>query len=104
MKRLICFHLFNDFSGSPKVLRMVLGGLLESAERRVESGELRVESGKVRVEIVTSKGEGALSDLDGRKGVRMHRYAYRFSENGAVTMLRYSWVQLYISACLSAIC
>lgn len=96
MKRLICFHLFNDFSGSPKVLRMVLGGLLESAERRVESGEWRVESGKVRVEIVTSKGEGALSDLDGRKGVRMHRYAYRFSENGAVTMLRYSWVQLYV--------
>lgn len=96
MKRLICFHLFNDFSGSPKVLRMVLGGLLESAERRVESGELRVESGKVRVEIVTSKGEGALSDLDGRKGVRMHRYAYRFSDNGVVTMLRYSWVQLYV--------
>lgn len=96
MKRLICFHIFNDFSGSPKVLRMVLGGLLESAERRVESGELRVESGKVRVEIVTSKGEGALSDLDGRKGVRMHRYAYRFSDNGVVTMLRYSWVQLYV--------
>lgn len=96
MKRLICFHLFNDFSGSPKVLRMVLGGLLESAERRVESGEWRVESGKVRVEIVTSKGEGALSDLDGRKGVRMHRYAYRFSDNGVVTMLRYSWVQLYV--------
>lgn len=96
MKRLVCFHLFNDFSGSPKVLRMVLGGLLESAERRVESGEWRVESGKVRVEIVTSKGEGALSDLDGRKGVRMHRYAYRFSDNGVVTMLRYSWVQLYV--------
>lgn len=89
MNKLVCFHLFNDFSGSPKVLRMVLGGLLES-------GELRVESGESRVEIVTSKGEGALSDLDGRKGVRMHRYAYRFSENGAVTMLRYSWVQLYI--------
>lgn len=94
MKRLVCFHLFNDFSGSPKVLRMVLGGLLESG--LLESGEWRVESGKWRVEIVTSKGEGALSDLDGRKGVRMHRYAYRFSENGAVTMLRYSWVQLYI--------
>lgn len=82
MKRLVCFHLFNDFSGSPKVLRMVLGGLLE----RGVSG----------VEIVTSKGEGALSDLYGRKGVRMHRYTYRFSENGAVTMLRYSWVQLYV--------
>lgn len=82
MKRLICFHLFNDFSGSPKVLWMVLGGLLES--------------GQWSMEIVTSKGEGALSDLDGRKGVRMHRYAYRFSGNGVVTMLRYSWVQLYV--------
>lgn len=73
MKRLVCFHLFNDFSGSPKVLRMVLGGLLERGEWSVE--------------IVTSKGEGALSDLEGWKGVRMHRYAYRFSENGVVTML-----------------
>ena len=82
INKLVCFHLFNDFSGSPKVLRMVLGGLLER--------------GAWRVEIVTSKGEGALSDLDGRKGVRMHRYAYRFSENGVVTMLRYSWVQVYL--------
>lgn len=82
MKRLVCFHLFNDFSGSPKVLRMVLGGLLER--------------GAWSVEIVTSKGEGALSDLDGRKRVQMHRYTYRFSKNGLVTMLRYSWVQLYV--------
>ena len=89
MKRLVCFHLFNDFSGSPKVLRLVLGGLLENREWRVERGGLSVE-------IVTSKGEGALSDLDGRKGVRMHRYAYRFSDNGVVTILRYSWVQLYV--------
>lgn len=81
MKRLICFHLFNDFSGSPKVLRMVLGGLAEKG---------------TAIDIVTSKGEGALSDLDGRKGVRMHRYAYHFSDNGLVTTLRYSWVQLYV--------
>lgn len=89
MNKLVCFHLFNDFSGSPKVLRMVLGGLLERGAWRGESGEWRVE-------IVTSKGEGALSDLDGRKGVRMHRYAYCFSENGVVTMLWYSWVQVYL--------
>lgn len=82
MNKLVCFHLFNDFSGSPKVLRMVLGGLLDR--------------GSWIVEIVTSKGEGALSDLDGRNGAQVHRYAYRFSENGAVTMLRYSWVQLYV--------
>ncbi len=89
MIKIVCFHLFNDFSGSPKVLRLVLGGLLESRELRVERGEWSVE-------IVTSNGEGALSDLDGRKGVRMSRYTYRFSDNGVVTILRYSWVQLYV--------
>lgn len=81
MKQLVCFHLFNDFSGSPKVLRMVLEGLKDRG---------------LTIDIVTSKGEGALSDLDGRDGIRMSRYAYRFSDNGVVTMLRYSWVQLYI--------
>lgn len=81
MKRLVCFHLFNDFSGSPKVLQMVLRGLAKKG---------------TAIDIVTSKGEGALSDLNGRKGIRMSRYAYRFSDNGVVTMLRYSWVQLYV--------
>lgn len=81
MNKLVCFHLFNDFSGSPKVLRMVLGGLSEKG---------------IAIDIVTSKSEGALSDLDGRKSIRMSRYAYCFSDNGAVTMLRYSWVQLYV--------
>lgn len=43
MTRIACLHLFNDFSGSPKVLRMVLGGLLEG--------------GELRVDVVTSKGK-----------------------------------------------
>ena len=85
MSKLVCFHLFNDFSGSPKVLRMVLGGLAKQG---------------LSIDVVTSKGEGALSDLAGQEGIRISRYAYRFSDNGAVTMLRYSWVQLYIF-CLS---
>ncbi len=25
-KHIVCFHLYNDYSGSPKVLRMVLEG------------------------------------------------------------------------------
>lgn len=29
MERVICFHLFNDYSGSPKVMKMVLEGLLK---------------------------------------------------------------------------
>lgn len=80
MKRLVCFHLFNDFSGSPKVLRMVLGGLAEKG---------------MQIDLITSKGEGALSDLSKWKNVKTSTYAYRFSDNPAVTMARYFGVQLY---------
>ena len=81
MNKLVCFHLFNDFSGSPKVLRMVLEGLVKQG---------------LSIDVVTSKGEGALSDLAGLEGIGISRYAYCFSDNGLVTMLRYCWVQLYI--------
>ena len=81
MNRLVCFHLFNDFSGSPKVLRMVLG---------------RLAAKDVRIDLVTSKGEGALSGLAQQNSVRMSLYAYRFSNHGIVTMLRYTWVQIYL--------
>ena len=81
MNKLVCFHLFNDFSGSPKVLRMVLGGLAKLG---------------LSIDVVTSKGEGALTDPVGLEGIRISRYAYRFSTNGLVTMVRYSWTQLYI--------
>lgn len=81
MNKLVCFHLFNDFSGSPKVLRMVLEGLVNHG---------------IAIDVVTSRGEGALSDLAGLEGMRISRYAYRFSDNGLVTMMRYCWVQLYI--------
>lgn len=81
MKQLVCFHLFNDFSGSPKVLRMVIEGLANKG---------------IRIDVITSRGEGALSGLSKRKEVRINQYAYRFSSNGLVTMLRYSSVQLYI--------
>lgn len=80
MKRLVCFHLFNDFSGSPKVLQMVLRGLAEKG---------------MRIDLITSKGEGALSDLSKWKNVKTNTYAYRFSDNPVVTMARYFGVQLY---------
>lgn len=81
MKQLVCFHLFNDFSGSPKVLRMVIEGLADKG---------------IRIDIITSRGEGVLSGLAKRREVRMNQYTYRFSSNGVVTMLRYTGVQLYI--------
>lgn len=79
MKRIVCFHLFNDYSGSPKVLRMVLEGVLNKG---------------YRVDLVSSKG-GVLDELLHYPNLRKHSYPYRFSSNGAVTMLRYGLVQIY---------
>lgn len=79
MKHIVCFHLFNDYSGSPKVLKMVLEGLLKKG---------------FQVDLVSSKG-GALNELLHYKNLRKHSYPYRFSNTPAVTMLRYSTVQLY---------
>ncbi len=79
MKHIVCFHLFNDYSGSPKVLRMVLEGMLKKG---------------YRVDLVSSKG-GVLDELLHYPNLRKHSYPYRFSSNGAVTMLRYGLVQLF---------
>ncbi|WP_418305923.1 glycosyltransferase family 4 protein [Phocaeicola sp.] len=78
-KRIICFHLFNDYSGSPKVLNMVLKGLLCKGES---------------IKLVTSRG-GVLDELSAYSNLKRYAYSYRFSTNPVVTMLRYGLVQLY---------
>lgn len=77
--RLVCFHLFNDYSGSPKVLKNTLQHLMARG---------------VNVELVTSRG-GVLDELERVGKIKYHRYSYRFSNNGIVTMLRYIWAQIY---------
>ena len=79
MNRIVCFHHFNDYSGSPKVLKMVLEGLLEKG---------------YQVDLVTSSG-GVLDELIGMEGFRKHSYRYHFSMNPIVTMCRYAAVQVY---------
>lgn len=79
IKRIICFHLFNDYSGSPKVLRMVLEGLLKKGHR---------------VDLVSSNG-GVLDELGKYPNLKKHSYQYTFSDNALLTMLRYTGIQLY---------
>lgn len=79
MKHIICFHLFNDQSGSPKVLKMVLEGLLKK---------------DYHVDLITSNG-GTLDELLHFKNLRKYSYSYCFSNNPAITMLRYMAVQIY---------
>ena len=79
MKRIVCFHLLNDFSGSPKVLSMVLKGLLERG---------------YQVDLISSHG-GVLDTLENCPNLKKYSYCYTFSNNGMITMLRYTAVQLY---------
>ncbi len=79
MKHIVCFHLYNDYSGSPKVLNMVLEGLLEK--------------GYV-VDLVSSRG-GPLDKLSRYENLHKHSYSYHFSTRRWVTTVRYSLVQLY---------
>lgn len=80
MKYIVCFHLYNDYSGSPKVLHMVLKGILHRGHR---------------VDLITSYG-GVLDDLEQYPGLKIHHYRYSFLRRNAVTtMLRYIAVQLY---------
>lgn len=79
MKHIVCFHLFNDYSGSPKVLRMVLGGLLKKG---------------CQIDLVTSRG-GALDALETYPNLKKHSYRYKFSSCAVITMLRYIVVQFY---------
>ena len=79
MRHIVCFHLYNDYSGSPKVLKMVLEGMLRKG---------------YRIDLVSSNG-GVLDELLHYSNLQKHSYPYRFSSNGAVTMLRYCMVQLY---------
>lgn len=79
MKYIVCFHLYNDYSGSPKVLHMVLKGILHRGHR---------------VDLITSHG-GVLDDLEQYPGLKIHHYRYSFMGNAVTTMLRYTAVQLY---------
>lgn len=79
MRHIVCFHLLNDYSGSPMVLRMALRGLLRKG---------------YHVDLTTTKG-GVLDELGTANNLRRHTYSYQFSSNGMVTMLRYLWAQAY---------
>lgn len=77
--RLICFHLFNDYSGSPKVLKNVLCRLLQE---------------DIEVELITSRG-GALDDIPPAKNLKRKWYSYSYNNNAIVCALRYAAIQLY---------
>lgn len=81
MKNIVCFHLFNDYSGSPKVLKGVLKGLAANGHE---------------IKLYTSRG-GVLDELKGLENIVLEQYNYRFARNVFIRTLRYAWVQVLIS-------
>jgi Glycosyltransferase len=77
-KRLICFHVFNDYSGSPKVLRLLLHGMAKKG---------------VRIDLYTSRG-GVLDELENEDNIRIHHFHYMFCKNPVKTIIYYATNQL----------
>lgn len=79
MSRIVCFHLFNDYSGSPRVLKVIIEGLLER---------------RYNVDLVTSSG-GVLSELVSNELLKVHSYGYKFVKNEFVAFIVYFFTQLF---------
>lgn len=77
MKHLVCFHLYNDYSGSPKVLKEIISEFLKAG---------------YNVDLISSKG-GVLDELKSNNLCNI-RYNYCYSNNHVVTFFKYIWVQI----------
>lgn len=76
-KKIVAVHLLNDFSGSP----LVLSNSLKTAQ---DAGH--------EIVLITSDGEGFLSDLD----CEIRQFKYRWSANKFVTLLHFLLTQLVV--------
>ena len=78
MKKVICFHLYNDYSGSPRVLSLVIRALVEKG---------------YQVELYTSNTDGFLTGLE---GVVNHLFRYKWTKNKIITLLWLLYAQTYM--------
>lgn len=81
MKKIVCFHLYNDYSGSPKVLSMILEGLLKKG---------------YNVRLHSSGKGGALDKLENIYGFKAYKHNYKFSEKKLVEIYRFIKIQFCI--------
>ena len=75
-RKLIVFHTLNDYSGSPKMLATVIGGLISNGWS---------------VDLYTSSERGGC--LSGMYGVKFHEVFYKFTKNRIITSLRFIILQ-----------
>lgn len=81
MNHIVCFHLYNDYSGSPRILYLVIKGLLKKG---------------YQIDLISSTG-GILDQLQLHDNFRHRKYKYHFSNNHFISILKYCCIQLYTS-------
>ena len=74
--RIVAFHLLNDFSGSPKVLKQLLKGW---------------QTNGIKCVLFINESTGFLSHLP---DVEYHHYYYRFNDNRFIRLANYFFAQL----------
>lgn len=77
---IVFFHLLSDFSGSPKILKIVIEGLL-----------LR----NYPIDLYTSK-KGILNEIDKTDIFKKHTYRYKFNDSKIITLISYLLIQMYL--------
>ena len=78
MKKIICVHLFNDYSGSPKVLSQVIHSLKQK---------------NLDVAVYTSNTKGFLSD----SVLEPHTFYYKWSKYKVLTLLLLLFSQIHLA-------
>lgn len=81
MTRILVFHQFNDYSGSPKVLKMTIEALLAHNNEVV---------------LFTSKG-GILDEIN-NPGLLKHHIPYKFHKSKLITLLCFLWSEILMFA------
>lgn len=80
INKVVFFHLYNDFSGSPMVLSSVVKGFINEG---------------MDVELVTSKG-GILDTIKDYENFKRHTFFYRFSRYRSITLIRFIYAQAFM--------
>lgn len=79
MKKIVCFHLYNDYSGSPVVLSQVIKGLIDN---------------NYIIELHTSQSKGVLSEIK-NTNLKTIYTNYKFYDNSFFTFISYIKTQLF---------
>ena len=86
MKKIVCVHLLNNYSGSPKVLKQIINSFISKG---------------YQVDLITNKSEGFLSNINGVKYIYIS-YQWKSSKFLTLPFLIFAQIQLFFLILISS--